>query len=130
MGERSGGKSRLVARRLRQLLESRTNYLAKLLSPKMPRRLGMYSMAGVLAVLGVELVMVESRQALERCGSRIPKHNKSFVQCHRATECIERLAAAGQTQGCRRSGRIFQSMPVKLKAPAQAPAFIVDCEQF
>jgi hypothetical protein len=43
----------------------------------------MYSMAGVLAVLGVELVMVESRQALERYGSRIPKHNKSFV--HSAT---------------------------------------------
>jgi hypothetical protein len=55
------------------------HYLAKLLSPKMPRRLGMLSMPGVLAVLGVKLVMVESRPAMERYGNRLPKRNDSCV---------------------------------------------------
>jgi hypothetical protein len=55
------------------------HYLAKLLSPKTPRRLGMVSMAGVLGVLGVKLVMVESRQAMERYGSRIPKRKETCV---------------------------------------------------
>jgi hypothetical protein len=55
------------------------HYLAKLLSPKIPRRLGMLSMPGVLAVLGVKLVMVESRPAMERYGNRLPKRNDSCV---------------------------------------------------
>jgi hypothetical protein len=55
------------------------HYCAKLLSPKAPRRIGMYSMAGLLAVLGVKLVMVESREAMERYGSRIPKRDDSRV---------------------------------------------------
>jgi hypothetical protein len=55
------------------------HYLAKILSPKAPRRIGMISMAGVLAVLGVKLVMVESREAMARYGSRIPKRKESCV---------------------------------------------------
>jgi hypothetical protein len=55
------------------------HYLAKILSPKAPRRLGMISMAGVLGVLGVKLMMVESREAMERYGDRIPKRKESCV---------------------------------------------------
>jgi hypothetical protein len=55
------------------------HYLAKLLSPKAPRRLGSISMQPVLAVLGVKLVMVEDRETMARYGSRIPKRNNNFV---------------------------------------------------
>jgi hypothetical protein len=63
------------------------HYLAKLLSPKAPRHLGPYSMAGVLAVLGVKLVMVENQAAIERVnrlaiqkfGAPLSKRNESCV---------------------------------------------------
>jgi hypothetical protein len=54
-------------------------YLAKLTSPKAPRRLGAISMGPILAVLGCRLVLVEDRKMMERYTNRLPKRNETCL---------------------------------------------------
>jgi hypothetical protein len=54
-------------------------YVAKLLSPKSPRRIGSISMAPVLAILGCRLALIEDRDAMERYTSRVKKHDLKLM---------------------------------------------------
>jgi hypothetical protein len=55
-------------------------YLGKLLAPKPVRRIGMISLAPVLAVLGAELWLVGNPEAVRRFGSRLKKRNDNLVR--------------------------------------------------
>ena len=56
-----------------------SNYLAKLLAPKPTRRVGMISLAPVLAVLGVRLAMLEDKESISRLAARLKKRNEACV---------------------------------------------------
>lgn len=55
-------------------------WLAKILAPTGNRALSLQSLGGVLAVLGVKLLMVEDAEAMRRYGNRIPKRNEAQVR--------------------------------------------------
>jgi hypothetical protein len=55
-------------------------YLGKLLAPKPIRRIGMISLAPVLAVLGAELWLIEDPEAVRRFGSRLKQRNNNLVR--------------------------------------------------
>jgi len=80
-------------------------FIAKLLSPKMPRRIGMLSMHSVLSTLGVKLLMIENPLTTERYTSRLKRREEGAV----------------------RSGTVYFAVPVKTcgndsKRAARIPA--------
>jgi hypothetical protein len=54
-------------------------FIAKLLSPKAPRRLGMLSMHSVLATLGVKLLMIENPVTTARYTSRLKRREERAI---------------------------------------------------
>jgi hypothetical protein len=53
--------------------------VAKILSPKMPRRLSFQSMHPVLSLLGVRLAMIEDPETMSRYTSRLKKRDENCV---------------------------------------------------
>jgi hypothetical protein len=54
-------------------------YVAKLLSPKAPRRLGALSLVPICSLLCVRLALLEDPIAMARYGDRIPIHDERVV---------------------------------------------------
>jgi len=55
-------------------------YLSKLIGAKPIRRLGMISLAPVLAGLGLRLLVIEDNAATARLKNRLPPRNQSYVR--------------------------------------------------
>jgi hypothetical protein len=83
--------------------------VAKILSPKMPRRLSFQSMHPVLSLLGVRLAMIEDPETMSRYTSRLKKRDENCVHSGTVHVLISRRELRKRQQKDGQNSRKYMS---------------------